>query len=418
MPSVEIIAVGTELLLGQLVDTNTPHIAATMAEIGLDVFASHAVGDNLDRIAAAMSASLNRADGVISTGGLGPTIDDVTKEAVCAVLQCGTETNVPALQAMERLFTSAGRPMRENNRKQAELPRGSIPLPNPNGTAPGFIAMRDDGKFIASMPGVPREMKPMLENELVPWLRSHFQLAQSIYTTVLHTVNIAESEIDHRIDDLFRTLENPKIAVLAHDYRCDVKVMAKAASAADARALSEPVEREIEQRLRGHIYGRDDQTLPGAIHELLQRRGQTVAVAESITAGAIGAALTSVPGSSKSFLGGVIAYDNAVKRKLCGVSEQTLAAHGAVSRETASEMARGVRLALGSDLALSSTGIAGPAGASPEKPVGLVWMGLSSASCDDARMLQLRGDRAAITARAVTSALGLLWKALAGPEHL
>ncbi|HZZ65099.1 MAG TPA: CinA family nicotinamide mononucleotide deamidase-related protein, partial [Candidatus Baltobacteraceae bacterium] len=363
-------------------------------------------------------AGLERADGVITSGGLGPTIDDLTKEAVCAVLNCDTETNLPALRAMEQLFASSGRPMRENNRKQAELPRNAIPLPNPNGTAPGFIAMRADRKFIACMPGVPREMKPMLKNELVPWLRSHFKLTQSIYTTVLHTVNIAESEIDHRIDDLFRTLENPKIAVLAHDYRCDVKVMAKAASPGDARSLSEPVEREIEQRLLGHIYGRDDQTLPGAIHELLQGRGQTLAVAESITAGAIGAALTSVPGSSKSFLGGVIAYDNAVKRDLTGVSEKTLAEYGAVSRETVMEMARGVRVGLGSDIALASTGIAGPTGASAEKPVGLVWMGLSSASSDDARMLQLRGDRAAITARAVTSALGLLWKALAGPEHL
>lgn len=413
MPSVEILAVGTELLLGQLVDTNTAHIAAALAGAGIDVFATQTVGDNRQRIACAIRTSLERADGVITTGGLGPTIDDLTKEAVCDALGCDAERNDAALRTMEEIFARSGREMRDNNRKQADLPRGAVPLVNNNGTAPGFIALRGDGKFVASMPGVPREMKPMLAEQLVPWLRERFGVHEAIHTRILHTVNIAESEIDHRIDDLFRALENPKIAVLAHDFRCDVKIMAKAASDEIARDLIIPVESEIGKRLAGHVFGVDDQTLPGAIHMLLQGDRQTIAVAESITGGSISAALTSTPGASKSFMGAVTAYDNAVKMRVLGVSPQTLERAGAVSEETAIEMARGARQALGADVGVSSTGIAGPTGATARKPIGLVWIGIATVQSVVAHRLDLRGDRSFIQARASAAALGLLWRALA-----
>jgi nicotinamide-nucleotide amidase len=412
MPCVEILAVGTELLLGQLVDSNSAVVARALADCGIDVYATHGVGDNRARIAAAMRGALERADGVITTGGLGPTIDDLTKEAACDVLGVDTELHEPSLHSMEETFARLGRTMQENNRKQAQVPRGSFVLVNGNGTAPGFVAARSDGKFIASMPGVPREMEPMLREQLVPWLRKRFGVTHAIYTRVLHTISIAESEIDHRIDDLFRALENPKIAILAHDYRCDVKIMAKAASDEEAQALIAPVERDVLSRLRGHVYALDGQTLPGAIHELLQRQDLTVAVAESCTGGSIATELTSVSGSSRSFVGGIVAYDNAVKIDMLGVAQATLQRTGAVSEETALEMAQGARARLGSDVAVSTTGVAGPTGGSPDKPVGLVWLGLAGLRGTRAVKLNLVGDRAAIQRRATIAALALLWNSL------
>ncbi len=418
MPSVEIIAIGTELLLGQLVDTNTPYIAGKLAEAGIDVFGTHTVGDNRERITAAIRASLQRADGVITTGGLGPTIDDLTKEAVCDALGLEAELHEPSMRAMERVFAQSGRAMRENNRKQALLPHGAIVLANTQGTAPGFIAVGKNQRFVASMPGVPREMKPMLAEGVVPWLRKRFEVSEHIRTRTLHTINVAESEIDHRIADLFASLENPKIAVLAHQYRCDVKIMAKAASEEEAIALIAPVEHELLRRLDGHIYGVDEQTLPGAIHVLLQQTRRTLTVAESCTGGAVAAALTSVPGSSKSFVGGIVAYDNSVKTQLLDVHEKVLASVGAVSEEIATQMAEGVRKRLDASIGLAVTGIAGPEGGTPEKPIGLVWVAISETSGTRAVRLNLTGGRHAIQDRATTSALGLLWRALAAREPI
>src|SRR5580700_3393051 len=383
MPSVEIIAVGTELLLGQLVDTNTAFIAARLAEEGIDVRATQAVGDNLERIAAAVRSALARSEGVITTGGLGPTVDDLTKEAVCAALGVDTELYEPALRQMEATFAAFGRPMRENNRKQAELPQGSRPLANPNGTAPGFIAFSNGGKFVASMPGVPREMKPMLVEQLLPFLRGRLGTGEAIYTRVLHTIGIGESEIDHRIGDLFRASENPKIAVLAHDYRADVKLMAKSASAEAAQAAIAPLQAEIEERLAGFVFGYDADSPASAVHAALRSRGLMLAVAESCTGGRIASALTGVPGSSQSFAGGIVAYAN------------------------------GASLRFGADVGLATTGIAGPAGGTPEKPVGLVWVGLEDADgATRATRLHLGGEREAVMQRATTAALGMLWRHL------
>ena len=410
MSSVELVAVGTELLLGQLVDTNTSHIAAALAENGIDCYASHAVGDNRERIAQLVREILERADGIVTTGGLGPTVDDLTKEAVADAFGLDLVLDENALAEIEAFFTSIGRTMRENNRKQAFLPAGSYPLENPHGTAPGFIAFRADGKFAACMPGVPREMKPMLAERLLPWLRSHFSVREGIVTRVLHTVNIGESEIDHRIADLFASSENPKIAVLAHDYRCDVKIMAKAASTASARASIAPLEEELRSRLQGHVFGIDAMTLEGAVLAALDERGESLAVAESCTGGRVAAAITGVPGASRRFLGGIVAYDNAVKQLQLGVPEEILARFGAVSEECALAMARGVRARLGAKIGISTTGIAGPEGGSAEKPVGTLYVAIADARGERAWTLRLRGDRAAIQARATTAALGLLWR--------
>jgi len=410
--AVELIAVGTELLLGQLTDTNTVFVAQSLAEAGVDVYGTHAIGDNRSRIVAAMRAALERVDGVITTGGLGPTVDDLTKEAVCDALGLDVELHEPSLKLMQDFFAQMGREMRENNRKQAYVPRGSLVLENPRGTAPGFVAFAPGGKFIACMPGVPREMRPMLTELLIPFLRERYGIDDAIYTRVLHTVNIGESEIDHRIDELFRAGENPKIAVLAHEGLCDVKLMTKARSEEEAQAMLAPLEVQVRARLQGFIFGADRTTLAAAVHELLQAASKTISVAESCTGGRIAAALTAVPGSSRSFVGGIVAYDNAVKTAELGVSEQTLARFGAVSEEAAREMARGVRARLGASCAVSTTGIAGPDGGSAEKPVGLVWFGVDTGEEVLSYRFNFRGDRDAVQRRATVMALGLVWRVL------
>jgi nicotinamide-nucleotide amidase len=415
MASVEIVTIGTEILLGHLVDTNSVHIARALADHGVDVYAKHSVGDNTERLALMLSDVLERADGVITTGGLGPTVDDLTKDAVARAVADTLRLHEPSLRALEERFRQFNRPMTENNRRQAILPSRAHVLPNPNGTAPGFVALRPDGKFVACMPGVPREMKPMLAAELIPWLVARFALKSAIYTRTLHTIGIGESELDRRVEDLFRSLENPKIAMLAHGGQVDLKVMAKAESRAAADAMIAPVAEQLRARIGAGYYGDDDTTPGGAIVDELVRRGKTLGVAESVTGGAVADGIVAVAGASRAFLGGIVAYANAVKESLLGVRPETLAQFGAVSEETALEMAHGTRAALHVDFALATTGIAGPDGGSAEKPVGLVWFAL----VDDAGNARTHratfpGQRTDVRDRAAMTALSLIWRRLEG----
>jgi nicotinamide-nucleotide amidase len=413
MASVEIVTIGTEILLGHLVDTNSVHIARTLADHGVDVYAKHSVGDNADRLAAMLDAVLARADGAVCTGGLGPTVDDLTKDAVARAVGKTLVLHEPSLRAIEERFRQFNRPMADNNRRQAYLPEGCVVFDNPHGTAPGFVALRDDGKFVACIPGVPREMKPMLADQLVPWLVRRFDLREAIYTRTLHTVGIGESELDRRVEDLFRTLENPKIAMLAHGFAVDVKVMAKARSRAEADAMIEPVAAQLRARIGSGYYGDDDTTLPGAIVRALTARGLTLGTAESCTGGGIADQIVSVAGASAVFRGGIVAYANEVKAALLDVPDRTLSEFGAVSEETAVAMARGARARLGVDVALATTGVAGPGGGTPEKPVGLVWYALSLGGDEtEARRLTFPGSRSDIRERATVAALGLLWRRL------
>jgi nicotinamide-nucleotide amidase len=411
--SVEIVTVGTEILLGHLIDTNAPYVARNLADHGVDVYAKHSVGDNADRLYAMLEGVLERAGGAVTTGGLGPTVDDLTKDAVARAVGKKLVLHEPSLRAIEERFKSFGREMTGNNRQQAYLPEGCVVLDNPHGTAPGFIALRDDGKFVACMPGVPREMKPMLQEKLIPWLVRRFGLREAIYTKTLHTVGIGESQLDAKIEDLFRTLENPKIAVLAHGFRVDVKIMAKAQSREQAEAMIEPVAAELRRRIGSGYYGDDETTLPGAIVRALAERGMTLGTAESCTGGGIADELVSVSGASAVFRGGIVAYSNDVKISLLGVPESTLASAGAVSEETAVAMARGARRSLGTEVAISTTGIAGPDGGTAEKPVGLVWFALALGDGEiETRRLTFPGDRADIRERATVAALSLIWRRL------
>jgi competence/damage-inducible protein CinA-like protein len=413
MASVEIVTIGTEILLGHLVDTNSVHVAGVLADHGVDVFAKHSVGDNADRLAAMLDGALQRADGVVTTGGLGPTVDDLTKDAVGRVVGKKLVLHEPSLHAIEERFRSFNRPMTDNNKRQAYLPEGSVVLDNPHGTAPGFVALRDDGKFVACMPGVPREMRPMLSEKLVPWLTQRFNLRTAIYTKTLHTVGIGESDLDRRVEDLFRTLENPKIAMLAHGFRVDLKIMAKASSREEAGAMIEPVAQELRNRIGAGYYGDDDTTLAGAIVERLAQSGRTLATAESCTGGLVADAIVAVAGASRVFRGGIVAYANDIKESLLNVPEETLATVGAVSEEAAVAMARGARKRFGVDVAIATTGIAGPDGGTVEKPVGLVWFALATGDGEvETRRFIYPGNRTDIRERSTVGALGLMWRRL------
>jgi nicotinamide-nucleotide amidase len=419
--SVEIVTIGTELLLGHLIDTNSAHVARVLADSGVDVYQKHSVGDNAARLEAMLRGALDRADGVVTTGGLGPTVDDLTKDAVAAAVGTTLEVHEPSIRALEARLASFGRglAMSANNRRQAVLPKGSVVFENAHGTAPGFVALRDDGKFVACLPGPPGEMAPMLAGALVPWLAARYDLHDAIYTRTLHTVGIPESELDARIETMFRTLENPKIAVLAHGGKVDVKIMAKARDRAAADGAIEPVEAELRERIGNGIFGVDDETLEGRLIARLAARGATLGTAESITGGAIAEAIVRAPGASAAFLGGIVAYDDAVKRALLGVDAAVLAEHGAVSEPVAVAMARGACAALGTSLAVATTGIAGPSGATDGKPLGLTYIAVAgSDGAVDVRRFTFPGGREDVRRRATLAALNLIWRKLDKEESV
>ena len=410
MATAEIITIGTELLLGQLVDTNTAVIASALADVGIDVYRETSVGDNTDRIAQALGEALERADAVVCAGGLGPTVDDLTREAVAAATNRPLELDQGVLDDLRAWFASVGRRMSPNNARQAMFPKGSIILENPKGTAPGFALDLDD-KIIVVMPGPPREMQPMLRDHVIALLTRKFELQSVIATRVLRTAGISESEVDARIDDLFRSGVNPSVAVLAHLGEVDVKLTAKAKTREAAHALIDQLEPEIRKHLGDYVFSSNGASLAEAFGSRLRARGWSLAVAESCTGGLLGAKITSAAGSSDYFRGGVIAYSDETKTKLLDVAPALIERHGAVSEEAAAAMAVGVQNALLSTMAISITGIAGPGGGTKEKPVGLVYIGVATGDNVSVKRMQLPGDREAIRHRAVINALMLGWRA-------
>ena len=412
MASAEIITIGTEMLLGQLVDTNTAVIARALAEIGMDVRRETSVGDNEASIAAAVAEAIGRADVVVCAGGLGPTVDDMTRGAVAAALELPLVLDPESSRHLEAMFARLKRPMAENNRIQAYFPQGAEPLPNPHGSAPGFVVERD-GRAVLALPGPPRELQPMLHDHAVPWIERRFAPNAVLVTRVLHTAGVGESDLDACIADLFRAQRNPSIAMLAHPGLVDVKVTAKAATRDAALAMIGELEPQIRARVGDCVYGVDDETLASVAGGLLRRHGMTLAIGESCTGGALAAAITSVPGASAYFRGGVVAYANEAKCRLLDVAPDLIERFGAVSEEVAGAMAVGAQAALHADIGISVTGVAGPDGGTPEKPVGLVFIGLALADgAVSTRRLDWPGSRDAIQRRAVVAALAALWRAL------
>ena len=410
MASAEIITIGTELLLGHLVDTNTSTIARALADVGVDVYRETSVGDNADRIAAAIRESMGRADIAICAGGLGPTVDDMTREAVAAATGRPLVLHEPSLRYIEGRFAQFGWNMAENNRRQAMVPEGGIVLDNPHGSAPGFIV--DDGAHVViTLPGPPIELKPMLVEHAVPWLLKRFNLTSIIATRVLHTLGIGESDLDARIADLFRESKNPSIAVLARPGFVDVKITAKAADRSKAAAMTVGLEAQLRERLGDSVYATDGGTLEESVGEALRKRGWSIAVAESCTGGLVGSMISSVPGASDYFRGGVIAYSNESKHDLLGVDGKLIDKFGGVSEEVAAAMAAGARERFNSTIALAITGVAGPGGGTPEKPVGLVYVAVADANGPSkVREMKMPGDRIVIQRRAAIAALALAWR--------
>lgn len=369
----EILSVGTELLLGDILNTDAQFLARELALYGVNVHYQSTVGDNPGRLKEALRLALSRCDIVITSGGLGPTADDLTRETICEVLGVKQALHEPSMRCIEEFFKKLGRPMTESNRKQAMLPEGCIVFDNPYGTAPG-CAIEKDGKHVLMLPGPPRELKPMFRDHALPYLARFSDGVIASHS--LQIFGVGESRVEEIIRDLMDG-ENPTTAPYAKDGEVHIRVTAKAATKEQAERMIVPVVQDIRSRLGDSVYGENARNLQEVVCRLLKEKGLKLATAESCTGGLLSKRLTEIPGSSEVFECGIVSYANAIKSKLLGVKPETLDRFGAVSKETACAMARGALLQSGADLAVSITGIAGPGGGTDEKPVGTVYVALS-----------------------------------------
>lgn len=418
----ELLTVGTELVLGLTVDTNAAELGRALAAAGVRVLRRTSVADDPDAIREVVRAARERAGLLVVSGGLGPTHDDLTKRAVADALGRPLRTDPSVLAHLEDLYRRRGiTKMPDANRSQAEVPEGATVLPNRWGTAPGLWIADGDGRVIVLLPGVPAELRGMLEEEVLPRLKAAIEAAASaggpevVRSRVLRTTGIAESALADLIGDPARVLpRGVTLAFLPSTDGTDLRLTAWRLPAADADAALEAAAQALRPKVGAHGYGEGDADLAAVVLELLEQRGAQLAVAESCTGGLIGARLTAVPGSSRVFRGGVVAYDNDVKMHLLGVGAEVLAAHGAVSEAVAREMAEGVARALEADAALAVTGIAGPSGAAPGKPVGTVWIAASWHGEVRAFTHVLPGRREAVRRRAAQWALDHLRRLVTG----
>jgi nicotinamide-nucleotide amidase len=373
----EIITVGTELLLGQIIDTNSAYISRRLAEAGIGVYYRTTVGDNAGRFVQALRAAAGRADVIIITGGLGPTVDDITRDAVSEFTGRRIIPNEEVLATLREFFRRRGLDeMPESNKVQAGIPEGAEIIKNDRGTAPGFI-LEHGGKIIACMPGVPHEMTNMLETAVIPFiLKKQSGHSQIIKYITLRTSGISEAAINDRIKDIFQSGKNPTIGTLAHLTDIEIRITAGAATVQEADGLIANMKKQITDLIGEFIYGENDDTLEGKIAEILKNKKLTISTAESCTSGMIAALLTNIPGSSAYYAGGINAYSNKVKTGILGVDPEIIEKYGAVSEECARDMAEKCAEKFGTDAAVSVSGIAGPDGGTAEKPVGLVFVAI------------------------------------------
>ena len=367
----EILCVGSELLLGNITNGNARWIAEQLASLGVPHQRQMVVGDNRERLMAEVRQAAGRCRVLITTGGLGPTPDDLTTEAIAAAFETPLVEHPEVWAEIQARLSARGRTCSPSNRRQAFLPQGAALLPNPTGTAPGMIWSPVPGFTVLTFPGVPSEMKAMWQQTAAPWLRQSGLAAGVFASRMLRFWGVSESALAEEMADLLEQA-NPTVAPYAGAGEVKLRITARAEHLAEAEALLEPVEREIRHRTGLSCFGVDDQDLAAVVLDRLRQRGQSVAVAESCTGGGLGAALAAVPGASDVFLGGVIAYANRVKQQVLGVPEALLETHGAVSDPVAEAMAEGARRLTGADWGLAITGVAGPGGGSEQKPVGLV----------------------------------------------
>lgn len=390
----EIICVGTELLLGDTVNTNASDIARGLAHLGINVYHHEVVGDNPERLSECLKDAFSRSDIVLLTGGLGPTYDDLTKETVAAHFNRKLVMDEESLKNIENVFNRSGHKMTDNNRKQAMMPENCIILQNPNGTAPGCIIEGEDGKIAVMMPGPPREMRPMFEGPVTDYFSRRFGGDGVLVSRTINFFGVGESSLEDRLRDMLVNSTNPTIAPYAKTSECQLRVTARAATEEEGYRLIAPAVNKIVEIYPDNIYGFDYHTINEAVVKVFSEKKLTFACAESCTGGIVAQRIVDVSGSSEMFMGGIVAYANSVKKNVLGVSEETLNTHGAVSRECALEMAHGARKLTGADIAVSTTGVAGPTGGTEKAPVGRVYVAVVSDNGEDVRELNLARGRA------------------------
>ena len=412
----ETITVGSELTRGQSVDTHSALLARTLGQAGISVRFQVSVGDVLEDLAEAIKVALSRADLVIVTGGLGPTLDDLSREAIAKATGKALKEDPAVWQQIQEFFRARGREATANNRQQAMVPEGAVVIPNLNGTAPA-LRLNLDGKAVIALPGPPSELIPLLETQILPWLL--MQRGEHIATSRLQCYGLGESAVDEILQGLVPQGDSTSLAMLAKGYYVELILTGRHADQAEAEAQVEALETGVLERLGHHVYSTDGRNLEQVIGDLLKEENATIAVAESCTGGRVASRLTGVAGSSAYFIGGFITYTNDLKEKLLGVPPFVLKRAGAVSKDTALAMAVGLARVLESDYSLAVTGIAGPDGGTEEKPVGLVHFALAGPEGIRSQVYHFgNGPREQIQARAAQAALWLLYGALAGlPEE-
>jgi nicotinamide-nucleotide amidase len=408
---VELITTGSELLLGQIINTNAAYMAKELNAVGFDVVYQTTVGDNRERMQAAIVHALTRAELVITSGGLGPTRGDITKEVSAAVFGRELSLNEVCAERIRAHFDRVHRPMTENNLRQAMIPAGAHVFTNYAGTAPG-IALEQDGKVIVNLPGPPPEMKDMFERSLKPYLQRKYGFASVIVSRVLDTFGIGESKLETEIQDLILTQHNPTLALLVRPTGVIIRITAKAATTEVADRMIAGVEQEIRRRVGTYIYAVDDEPLEEVVGKKLLAQHLTIACAESCTGGLLTSRLTDVPGSSAYLMGSVVSYTNEVKAAILGVDRAVLRTLGAVSEPVACQMAEGVRRCLGTSVGVGITGIAGPDGGSAEKPVGLVYIAVAGLQGTTVEKKFFTGTRSQIKFQATQTALNMVYHSL------
>lgn len=409
----EILCVGTELLLGQILNSDAQYLSRKLSAMGIELYRIETVGDNPGRVRECMREALKRCDLLITTGGLGPTEDDLTKEMAAATLGLEMVEDAPSMKHLEEQFARWGRKMTDNNRKQAIFPRGARILKNERGTAPGCV-MEADGHVIIVLPGPPYELTAMFDNEVAPYLKN--KLGYTIASRFIRTIGIGESDLEMRLRDMIDAQTNVTIATYCSLGEAQVRLTVKCARGEDPNTYLAPVEAQIRAKLGSLIYAVGETDMPHVVVDLLRRRGSTLSLAESCTGGKIADWLVDVAGVSEVLREGHVTYSNESKMHTLHVSGATLSSVGAVSAQTAREMAEGLHDISGADYCLSVTGIAGPDGGTPEKPVGLVYIGMRTPWGVEVQKCNFTGDRYRVRTLSALRALDMLRRALVGTE--
>jgi len=411
----ELLAVGSELLGTLRVDTNSVWLTGRLLEIGIEVAARSTVADDAALLESALRTALSRADFVIATGGLGPTADDLTREAAAAALGRRLVRDPAILDTLRARFARFGRVMSPTNEQQADVIEGARVLPNPRGTAPGQ-RVETDGRLLVLLPGPPGEMKPLFEDEVLPELRGRAG-GRVIRTRVLRIAGMGESDVEQIVAPLYRRFDNPRTTILGAAGQVELHLVAEGATGEEAEARAEELARGLRELLPGRIFSEDGRELPQVVAELLKERALTLAIAESCTGGLLSARLTDVPGASAFLERCLVTYSNRAKEEELGIPPELIERVGAVSEEVAAAMASGVRRRAGTALGIGITGIAGPEGGRPEKPVGLVYVALDGAGAPRVRRRIFPGDRERVRHQATQVALEMLRRRLLGLEE-